>query len=59
MERIAELKVTVAKMEVLARKSTTDGITRHALLLTKRSDDVVTDRLVVTDEAVRILSLGR
>jgi hypothetical protein len=57
MKEIMELRVTVSKIESLMFDKLHFGLTFHAMLLTKRSEQVATDRLLVSDEGVRVLNL--
>jgi hypothetical protein len=57
MKEIKELRVTVSKIESLMLDKLLFGLTFHVVLLTKRSEQVVTDRLIVSDEGVRVLNL--
>jgi hypothetical protein len=59
MHDLAELKVNVARMEMHVVNTSTSGVTRGRIVLMRRSEEVITDRLVVTDEAVRTLNLGK
>lgn len=59
MDRLAELTVTIRRMEVFAVKKSTSGIPRPEFLLTERSEGIVTDRLVIGDKGVRVLGLRR
>jgi hypothetical protein len=56
---VKELKVSVARMKMYTVGTSVSGITRERLILTMRSDEVVTDRIIVTDEAVRMINAGR
>jgi hypothetical protein len=59
VERIVELKVSLGKLRLHSRRTETYGIARETLLLVLNSERVVTDRLIVTDEAVRVLGIGK
>lgn len=59
MDRLAELTVTIRRMEVFAVKKSASGIPRAELLLTERSEGIVTDRIVIGEKTIRVLGLRR
>ncbi len=59
MQEVVELKFTVSRIESVARNENVLGLVFYQMLLTKNSLSVVTDRLLVSDEAVRVLDIRR
>lgn len=60
MGPVTELKVSIRRMELFeVRKTSISGITRAELHLTQKSEEVVTDRIVVREGSVRLLDYGR
>ncbi len=59
MDKLEELTVTIRRIEVCAVSKSASGIPRAELLLTERSEGVVTDRIVIGEKSVRVLGLRR
>jgi hypothetical protein len=59
MQEVVELKFTVSKMESVTTNDRVLGLVFCDVVLTKRSENVVTDRLIVSDEGVRVLDIRR
>ena len=59
MQEVVELKFTVSKIDNVMRNERVLGLTFCGMVLTKKSQDVVTDRLLVSEEGVRVLDIGR
>jgi hypothetical protein len=59
MQEIVELKFTVSKIESVSKNENVLGLVFYQMLLTKNSQNVVTDRLLVSDEAIRVLDVRR
>jgi len=56
---VRELKFTVSKIDNVARNKKVMGLVFYDFVFTKRSHNVVTDRLLASDEGVRVLDVRR
>ncbi len=59
MKEIVELRMTVSMMESITLRDEKLGMIFPEIFPTKVSRSVVTDRLLVSDEAVRVLDIRR
>ena len=59
MQQVVELKFTVSRIYNVMRNERVLGLTFCGMVLTKKSQDVVTDRLLVSEEGVRILDIRK
>lgn len=60
MNQVVELRFTVARFDSVVIADGTEGpIYRPCMLLARKAEQVVTDRLLVTDKAIRVLNPGR
>jgi len=59
MQQVVELRFTVSKIDSVTRNESVLGLTFCGMVLTKKSQDVVTDRLLVSEEGVRVLDIRR
>jgi hypothetical protein len=59
MQQVVELKFTVSRMDNAMKIENVWGLTFCGMVLTKKSQDVVTDRLLVSEEGVRVLDIRR
>jgi len=59
VQRLVELRFTVSRIDNVMQNESVLGLTFCGIVLTKRSQDVVTDRLLVSEEGVRVLGVGR
>jgi hypothetical protein len=59
MQRVVELKFTVSSMDNVKKKESVLGLVFCDMVLTRKSRDVVTDRLLVSEEGVRVLDIRR
>jgi hypothetical protein len=59
MHEVVELKFTVSRVDSTKRDENVLGLVFCNMVLTKRSQNVVTDRLVISDEGVRVLDIRR
>jgi len=57
LREIVELKVELSKMESATLGNRVAGIVFLRMLLLRRSEAIVTDRLLVSEEGVRVLDL--
>ncbi len=57
MLEVVELKFTVARIQKVMRSENVMGLVFCDIVLTKKSQDIVTDRLVVSEEGVRVLDI--
>jgi hypothetical protein len=59
MQEVIELKFTVSRIDNEMQNERILGLTFCGMVLTKKSQDVVTDRLLVSEEGVRVLDVRR
>ncbi len=59
MQQVVELKFTLSRIDNVMRNESVLGLTFCGMLLTKKYQDVVTDRLLVSEEGVRVLDVRR
>jgi hypothetical protein len=59
MSKVVELRFTVSKIGNVTTNEKVLGMVFYEMVLTKKSEDVVTDRIVVSDEAVQVLDFHR
>ena len=59
MQRVVELKFTVSSMDNVKKNESVLGLVFCDMVLTRKSQDVVTDRLLVSEEGVRVLDIRR
>jgi hypothetical protein len=59
MKEVVELKFTVSRIDNEMQNERILGLTFCGMVLTKKSQDVVTDRLLVSEEGVRVLDVRR
>jgi len=59
MQQVVELRFTVSRIDNVTQNESVLGLTFCGMLLTKKSQDVVTDRLLVSEEGVRVLDIRR
>jgi hypothetical protein len=59
MQEVVELKFTVSRIDNEMQNERILGLTFCGMVLTKKSQDVVTDRLLVSEEGVRVLDVRR
>jgi hypothetical protein len=55
MQEIVELKFTVSKIDSVTTKAKVLGLVFCEMVLSKKAEEVVTDRLIVSGEGVRVL----
>jgi hypothetical protein len=55
MQELVRLKLSLRKLHTSEMKSEVFGLTFARFTLYQRTEDVTTDRLLVSDEAVRVL----
>jgi len=59
MQQVVELRFTVSRIDSVTQTESVLGLTFCDMVLTKKSQDVVTDRLLVSEEGVRVLDIRR
>jgi hypothetical protein len=59
MQQVVELRFTVSRIDNVMQNESVLGLTFCDMVLTKKSQDVVTDRLLVSEEGVRVLDIRR
>jgi hypothetical protein len=59
MSKVVELRFTVSKIGSEMKNEKVLGLVFYEMVLTRKSEDIVTDRLVVSDEAVQVLDFRR
>ena len=59
MQEIVELRIAMARLKGVTINRRESSLTFQAIFLIKTSEEIVTDRLLVSDEEVRILDFGR
>ena len=59
MQQVVELRFTVSRIDNAMKNESVLGLTFCDMVLTKKSQDVVTDRLLVSEEGVRVLDIRR
>ena len=59
MQQVVELKFTVSRIDNVMKNESVMGLTFCGMVLTKKSQDLVTDRLLVSEEGVRVLDIRR
>lgn len=57
MGRTVELRFTVSRIGNLKRNKNVFGLVFYDMVLTRESSEVVTDRLLITDEGVKVLDV--
>ncbi len=53
------LKLTVSRVEEVTTATNVLGLVFYAMVLRRHSEEVVTDRIAVSDEAVKVIGLRR
>jgi hypothetical protein len=59
MSKVVELRFTVTQIGNVTTNEKVLGLVFYEIVLTKKSEDIVTDRLVVSDEAVQVMGFHR
>ena len=59
MHKVVELRFTVSRVDNVTMNENVLGLVFYDMVLTKKSQDVVTDRLLVSEEGVRVLDIRR
>jgi hypothetical protein len=59
MSKVVELRFTVSKIGSVTKNEKVLGLVFYEMVLTRKSEDIVTDRLVVSDETVQVLDFRR
>jgi hypothetical protein len=57
MDKVFELKLALKKLDVATYFRKISGITFQRMLVFQVREDIATDRLIVSEEAVRVLDL--
>ena len=59
MQEVVELKFTVSRIDNVMKNESVLGLVFCDMVLTKKSEHVVTDRLIISEEGVRVLDVRR
>ncbi len=54
---VVELKFAVSRIDSVMMKERVMGLVFYEMVLKKKSEEVVTDRLLISDEGVRVLDI--
>ncbi len=55
MQNVTELSIEIRRIDFATYTKERGGVTFHRFVLFQTSEEIATDRLLITDEAVRVL----
>jgi hypothetical protein len=59
MSEVIQLKFTLSRIDSVIRNEKVLGLVFYDFALTKKSEVIITDRILVTDEAIHVLDVRR